>query len=75
MGPCTGGTRVVILGSNFINCSGLKVRFGDMVVPATFHEAGTLICVTPSRLRGRGAVSVTNDGLNFCETQCYFSFE
>eukprot|EP00005_Dracoamoeba_jomungandri_P006015 CAMPEP_0174262348 /NCGR_PEP_ID=MMETSP0439-20130205/12922_1 /TAXON_ID=0 /ORGANISM="Stereomyxa ramosa, Strain Chinc5" /LENGTH=563 /DNA_ID=CAMNT_0015347043 /DNA_START=89 /DNA_END=1780 /DNA_ORIENTATION=- len=73
-GSCSGGTRTCILGSNFINCPGLKVRFGDMVVPATFHEQGTLICVTPSRQRGRVPVSVTNDGLNFCETQSHFNF-
>ncbi|ELR15892.1 IPT/TIG domain containing protein [Acanthamoeba castellanii str. Neff] len=74
-GPVHGGTRIVILGSNFINSSNLKVRFGDMVVPATFHEAGTLICVTPSRGRGVALVSVTNDGVNFCETQTQFTFE
>eukprot|EP01089_Gocevia_fonbrunei_P007670 TRINITY_DN188_c0_g1_i2.p1 TRINITY_DN188_c0_g1~~TRINITY_DN188_c0_g1_i2.p1 ORF type:complete len:487 (+),score=64.81 TRINITY_DN188_c0_g1_i2:436-1896(+) len=74
-GGCAGGTRIVILGSNFINNPKLKVRFGDVVVPATFHEGGTLIVVTPPRTRSRVPVSVTNDDVNFCETSCFFSFE
>ncbi len=51
------------------------IRFGDMVVPATFHEQGTLICVTPARGRGSTLVSVANDGINFCETKTPFTFE
>ncbi|KAL6064389.1 hypothetical protein QOT17_010968 [Balamuthia mandrillaris] len=45
-----GGTKVVVLGSNFVNSPLLRVRFGTIVVEAIFHEDRTIVCVSPSLL-------------------------
>ncbi|KAH3756840.1 calcium-activated BK potassium channel [Pelomyxa schiedti] len=41
------GTRVVVLGTNFLNTPALRVAFNDSVIIPTFHEQGTLICTVP----------------------------
>lgn len=71
------GSRAVVLGSNFVQSSSLKVRFGDAECVPIFHEQGTLICVIPNPQRlitGPVPVTVTNDGANYCETKTYFTF-
>jgi len=80
-GSSKGGSRVAILGSGFENCSNLKVKFGKVVVPATFHEDVTLICITPSLVlaqeeigQSEVSVSVANDGENFCVSNIRFRF-
>eukprot|EP01120_Amphizonella_sp_Union-15-10_P003170 TRINITY_DN1354_c0_g2_i1.p1 TRINITY_DN1354_c0_g2~~TRINITY_DN1354_c0_g2_i1.p1 ORF type:complete len:615 (-),score=76.33 TRINITY_DN1354_c0_g2_i1:170-2014(-) len=74
-GSSTGNTRVAILGSNFFSSPNLRVRFGDSVVTATFHESGTLICTTPP-CNGEKVVKVrvSNDGKDFCQTFATFSY-
>lgn len=39
------GSRAVVLGSNFVQSSSLKVRFGDAECVPIFHEQGTLFCL------------------------------
>ncbi|KAH3767778.1 calcium-activated BK potassium channel [Pelomyxa schiedti] len=48
--PATGsaGTRVAVIGSNFLNTPNLRVAFNNTVIVPTFHEQGTLICVVPT---------------------------
>jgi len=75
-GPRQGGTRVVILGSNFVNCACLKVKFEDVTVPATFHEDRTIIATTPPFAVAKPAlVSVTNDDCNWVAASCHFYFQ
>lgn len=70
------GTRVVVLGGNFVNSPHLKASFGEIPVPATFHEKGTLICTVPPGLSvGPVVVRVSNDSTNFCESSVYFANE
>jgi hypothetical protein len=71
------GSRVVILGSNFVNTPNLRVRFGSSEVTATFHEQGTLICTVPPLKPADGTsipVRVSNDGINYCETKVFFTY-
>eukprot|EP01088_Endostelium_zonatum_P020184 TRINITY_DN729_c0_g2_i1.p1 TRINITY_DN729_c0_g2~~TRINITY_DN729_c0_g2_i1.p1 ORF type:complete len:770 (-),score=235.30 TRINITY_DN729_c0_g2_i1:710-3019(-) len=75
-GAVGGGSRVVVLGQGFVNGNKLRVKFGKTEVPATWHEAGTLIVVTPrSEGKGRVEVSVTNDGVNYCPSNTFFGYE
>jgi hypothetical protein len=69
-----GGTRVVILGTNFVNSPNLKVRFGNTEVTPTFHEQGTLICTVPTILKPEPngiPVRISNDSISFCETKVF----
>ena len=66
------GTRVVILGTNFVNSPNLRVRFGNTEVTPTFHEQGTLICTIPTQLKPEIngiPVRISNDSVSFCETK------
>ena len=59
-----GGTKVVILGSDFVKCPQLKVKIGTVEVPANFHEPGTLwIYVPPLAPNKSYKLEVSNDGL------------
>lgn len=72
------GSRVCILGANFINSDKLRVRFGQTDVHPIFHESGTLICTVPAptaaSLQYPCPVRVSNDGENFCQTKVFFSY-
>eukprot|EP01114_Cavostelium_apophysatum_P000251 TRINITY_DN10242_c0_g1_i1.p1 TRINITY_DN10242_c0_g1~~TRINITY_DN10242_c0_g1_i1.p1 ORF type:complete len:534 (-),score=148.30 TRINITY_DN10242_c0_g1_i1:264-1865(-) len=71
------GSRVVVLGSNFVNTPQLRVKFGEVECQPMFHEQGTLICVVPNPHRPITVpvpVRVTNDGLNYCDTRVGFTF-
>jgi len=74
-GPACGGTRLAILGSNFINTSNLKVKFGETLFSPEFHEAGTLIITAPTGVRGmRVPITVSNDGTDFCQSDVIFTY-
>lgn len=68
-GPITGGTRVVILGTNFIESPTLRARFGNIEVYPIVHGPKTLICTTPPNQQGIVEVSVCND-VNVWSDQC-----
>ncbi len=51
-GPRRGGARVVVLGYHFARGDKLLVRFGDVDVPGTFHEEGTVIATAPPHTPG-----------------------
>eukprot|EP01128_Nolandella_sp_AFSM9_P005029 TRINITY_DN2373_c0_g1_i1.p1 TRINITY_DN2373_c0_g1~~TRINITY_DN2373_c0_g1_i1.p1 ORF type:complete len:626 (-),score=118.45 TRINITY_DN2373_c0_g1_i1:8-1885(-) len=75
-GSSSGGTRCVILGSNFIDSPKLRVRFGDVVVRPTFHESKTLICTTlPAQGPGPQIVTVSNDDKEYCQSSISFRFD
>jgi hypothetical protein len=44
-----GGTKVVVLGYNFLDSKTLFAKFGDKEVPCQFHDENTLICHTPAQ--------------------------
>lgn len=68
------GSRVVILGSNFVKNPKLRVKFGDTEVIPTFHEAVTLICVVPPSNAYTVPITVSNDGENWCDSTIMFSY-
>jgi hypothetical protein len=74
----TPGTRLVILGGNFVNGPTLRARFGQTEVVPTFHEKGTLICTVPPRtpgtLPGNTLVSVSNDGVRYSDSKVFFMY-
>eukprot|EP01088_Endostelium_zonatum_P006170 TRINITY_DN1827_c0_g1_i1.p1 TRINITY_DN1827_c0_g1~~TRINITY_DN1827_c0_g1_i1.p1 ORF type:complete len:710 (-),score=220.03 TRINITY_DN1827_c0_g1_i1:288-2417(-) len=84
-GSIKGGTRVAVLGNNFVDNPSARVRFdgvGD-VMPV-FHGPRTLICVTPKWKGAKGAggrkggivsVRVSNDSKVWSQTAASFTFE
>eukprot|EP01129_Flabellula_baltica_P008355 TRINITY_DN3308_c0_g1_i1.p1 TRINITY_DN3308_c0_g1~~TRINITY_DN3308_c0_g1_i1.p1 ORF type:complete len:580 (-),score=98.46 TRINITY_DN3308_c0_g1_i1:605-2344(-) len=75
IGPASGGTRVVIIGSNFVNTENLLVQFGNQLLRPEFHEAGTLIFTTPPGNSGSILpVSVSNDSVEFAQSNTVFTF-
>lgn len=75
-GPSSGGTRVVVLGTNFIESGNLLVKFGETVVRPQFHENKTLICTTlPGPPKSSVEVKVSNDGIEYCDTLAIFTYD
>ena len=60
-GSTQGGTRVAVLGNNFVDSPSARVRFDNTDVMPTFHGPRTLICVTPQHQPGIVSVRVSND--------------
>jgi len=75
-GPACGGTRVAILGDNFIDSPNLRLRFGNTILQPIFHESRTLICITPYGLpQSVVLVSVSNDGVDYSAAQAQFAYD
>lgn len=72
----TAGTKVVILGSNFIQSNNLSVKIGNSVVVPQFHESGTLICIIPKLEQSNQIIPVTvsNDGRDYSHTKASFTY-
>ena len=64
-GPLGGGTRVEILGRNFVPSQTLQCGFNTTLVAAGWLSSNRLVCVTPPMGTGGVAVSITNDGHSF----------
>jgi autotransporter-associated beta strand protein len=58
VGPTTGGTTVLIYGSNFT--SGLTVRVNGVLATAVSLNAGIITATTPAGTQGPAVVTVTN---------------
>jgi len=74
-GPLEGGTRVAILGSNFIDSPSARVRFDQTDVLPTFHGPKTLVCVAPPHPVGMVTVRVSNDSRIWSTTTACYSYE
>jgi hypothetical protein len=74
-GPCTGGTRVAILGSNFADSPAARIRFDNVDVMPIFHGPGTLICHTPQHTPGTVLVRVCNSNKMWSETSTVFTYD
>ena len=74
-GTTKGGTRVVILGSNFEDTPTLIVKFDNIIVTPEFHGPGTLICVTPCHHPGQVEVKVGTDPKELSSSVGSFTFE
>jgi ankyrin repeat protein len=74
-GTPSGGTRVAVLGSSFIESPALRVRFDRSDVVTHFHGAGTLICSTPRHEPGIVVVRVSNDGSRWSDSHASYTYE
>ena len=84
------GCRACVLGTGFVESAQLRVRFGDFEVQPQFHESGCLVVPQIPRLAAPASaaaaalaaeyqtnvvpVQVSNDGVNYCDTQVYFRY-
>eukprot|EP01129_Flabellula_baltica_P006380 TRINITY_DN237_c0_g1_i1.p1 TRINITY_DN237_c0_g1~~TRINITY_DN237_c0_g1_i1.p1 ORF type:complete len:399 (+),score=86.17 TRINITY_DN237_c0_g1_i1:101-1297(+) len=74
--PSSGGSRCVIIGSNFVNTPKLKVKIGNTTVTPTFHESGTLVITTPYfATAGPRRITVSNDSQNFTHSDTWLIVE
>jgi ankyrin repeat protein len=74
-GPPSGATRVVILGSNFIESPTTLVKFDNVEVKPYFHGPKTLICHTPKHPPGTVSVKVCNDLGRWSETEASYTYD
>eukprot|EP01111_Echinosteliopsis_oligospora_P015142 TRINITY_DN5883_c0_g1_i1.p1 TRINITY_DN5883_c0_g1~~TRINITY_DN5883_c0_g1_i1.p1 ORF type:complete len:1054 (-),score=281.45 TRINITY_DN5883_c0_g1_i1:378-3302(-) len=74
-GPCSGGTRVAILGANFADTPATRVKFDNVDVIPEFRGPGTLVCHTPAHLPGQVLVRVCNGGSSWSDTASTFIYE
>jgi hypothetical protein len=51
VGPVSGGTQVVIFGSNFTERGQYSVRFGDKIVAGEYIGGNTVRCDSPAQAR------------------------
>lgn len=71
------GSRVIVLGSSFLDHESVRVKFGDVICHHTFHENGALIAhapVQPASTPSRVLVSVSNDGVDYSATNAAFTY-
>lgn len=74
-GPVYGGTRVAVIGHNFLQCDKTCVRFGDSVVGGAVFGEGTIVCTTPQRMvPEKVEVRVTNDGASWSDSHAVFEY-
>jgi hypothetical protein len=64
-GSESGGTKVGILGSSFLNTSSLFCRFGHQETPATFFSSTSIECQAPRSNPGSVVVEVTTNHFDF----------
>eukprot|EP00005_Dracoamoeba_jomungandri_P001909 CAMPEP_0174262112 /NCGR_PEP_ID=MMETSP0439-20130205/12777_1 /TAXON_ID=0 /ORGANISM="Stereomyxa ramosa, Strain Chinc5" /LENGTH=807 /DNA_ID=CAMNT_0015346753 /DNA_START=226 /DNA_END=2649 /DNA_ORIENTATION=- len=74
-GSTFGGTRVAVLGNNFVESPSSRVRFDNIDVMPTFHGPRTLICTTPQHQPGIVSVRVSNDSKCWSSTAASFTYE
>ncbi|KYQ93392.1 hypothetical protein DLAC_06073 [Tieghemostelium lacteum] len=73
-GPCTGGTRVAILGANFADSPGIRLKFDNIEVIPEFHSQGTLTCYAPEHAPGTVQVKVSNSPKVWSSTFAHFTY-
>jgi len=74
-GSASGGTRVAVLGTNFVDSPSTRVRFDNIDVMPVFHGPRTLICTVPAHPLGIVSVRVSNDSKLWSPTAASFTYE
>ncbi len=64
-GSETGGTKVGLTGSSFLNTSSLFCRFGHQETPAVYISSTSIECQAPRSTSGAVAVEVTTNHFDF----------
>jgi hypothetical protein len=73
-GPTSGNTTVVVTGQNFAFTSTLSCRFGTVVVPGTYVNASTVVCIAPAQ-NGTVSVEVSANGVDYTSSVVQFHYE
>jgi hypothetical protein len=74
-GSSSGNTTITIQGGPFRSTGHyLLCRFGDAVVPAYFYSEILITCVTPMHRPGRVMVEITQNGVDYIQTEQSFTF-
>ncbi len=80
-GPWTGGTEVLVQGTNFVNAEMLSCRFGNLpLVRALYRSSSAIICAVPANksnfadINSTVFVDVTNNGYHFTSSDVLFHF-
>lgn len=74
-GSTNGGTKVAIIGANFVDSPAARIRFDNIDVMPSYRGAGTLVCNTPKHAPATVLVTVTNDSIQWSETSAQFTYE
>ncbi len=74
-GSTSGGTRVAVLGQNFVDNPALRVRFDTVDVLPVFHGPGTLIVQTPQHAPGTVPIRVSNDNRRWSDSVGTFTYQ
>ena len=74
IGLDVGGTPVFVTGSNFVNSSAARCRFGSKVVVANFLSDSTLFCISPAQPPGAVDFATANNGMDFSNERLIFQF-
>jgi hypothetical protein len=46
-GPVVGGTRVILIGANFLDTKKIKCKFGNQIIAGTFISSSEIECISP----------------------------
>ncbi len=71
------GQVVTVVGSDFQHGTGLSCRFGvsGLSVSGLYESSSLVVCTVPSRTAGSVRVDVSNNGLDWSESQTRFLYE
>jgi len=74
-GPATGGTKVVISGTNLVGTS-LKCKFGTSIVPAVSISNTQIYCLSPAGVLGQYvSLQISLDGgVKWIDQKCLFKY-
>lgn len=75
-GPESGGTVVVVTGTDFADTRGVLCEFGSagMLVPGRWMDSRTISCVSPPHMPGVTALRLSMNGQQFVETGLSFEY-
>jgi hypothetical protein len=73
-GSVSGGTKVGIMGSSFLNTSSLFCRFGHQETPANYISSTSIECQAPRSNPGSTTVEVTTNHLDFSSSDRIFLY-
>ena len=74
-GPVSGGTKVVLHGSNFLLTGALNCKFGDVISTGIYISNTTMHCVSPPMSSAKTVrLEVSSSGIEYSNSRMRFSF-
>ena len=71
-GPESGGTKVNLFGSNFLNSGGISCYFGTHQVVGEWMSENNIVCTTPVLKPGNYATRLSINGVDIVESLLYY---